>query len=248
MIAPQSLDAFEAFTRLHKDAAILFNSARAARRGAQGPAADLRTRLEPHDAARAARRSGDHLSAGALSGATAASTCIKRIHERFAGEVIGHLELIRFNGRLGFVGLPMVRFSTEERLQAIMDEHEAMGATIFNPHRYTLEEGGMKQTDATQLAFKRETDPDGLLNPGKMIAWEDPDFDYSAGQELPLSRAWKRARSAAQSADLAHPRPLRPSGRDELRRGAACEGSSRRCASAATRSTIATSMPKASIR
>ena len=40
-----------------------------------------------------------------------------------------------------------------------------MGAPIFNPHRYTLEEGGMKQTDAIQLAFKRETDPHGLAQP-----------------------------------------------------------------------------------
>ncbi len=57
-----------------------------------------------------------------------------------------------------------------------------MGAPIFNPHRYTLEEGGMKQTDAAQLAFKREADPQGLLNPGKMIAWEDPDYDYRSGK------------------------------------------------------------------
>jgi hypothetical protein len=28
-----------------------------------------------------------------------------------------------------------------------------------------------------QLAFKRETDPKGLLNPGKMLAWEQPDYD-----------------------------------------------------------------------
>ena len=34
-----------------------------------------------------------------------------------------------------------------------------MGAPVFNPHRYTLEEGGMKQTDDAQLAFKREADP-----------------------------------------------------------------------------------------
>jgi hypothetical protein len=57
-----------------------------------------------------------------------------------------------------------------------------MGAPVFNPHRYTLEEGGMKATDALQLAFKREADPDGLLNPGKMIAWEDPDYDYATGR------------------------------------------------------------------
>ncbi len=34
----------------------------------------------------------------------------------------------------------------------------------------------MKRVDATQLAFKREADPHGLLNPGKMLAWADPEW------------------------------------------------------------------------
>ena len=38
----------------------------------------------------------------------------------------------------------------------------------------------MKQTDEVQLAFKREADPNGLLNPGKMVAWDQPDFDFSS--------------------------------------------------------------------
>ena len=40
----------------------------------------------------------------------------------------------------------------------------------------------MKQSDPIQLAFKREADPRGLLNPGKMVAWENPDFDFASGQ------------------------------------------------------------------
>jgi hypothetical protein len=40
----------------------------------------------------------------------------------------------------------------------------------------------MKQTDEVQLAFKREADPSGLLNPGKMIAWEDPGYDYRSSK------------------------------------------------------------------
>jgi FAD/FMN-containing dehydrogenase len=176
MIAPHALDAFEAFSRLHKGATILFNSHHAAPEARSGlpPIYELTwnhttlrgLRVDPSITYLQVR----YPDAGA----------VKRIHDRFRDEMIGHLELIRFNGRIGFAGLPLVRFSTEERLQEMIAEHEAMGAMIFNPHRYTLEEGGMKQTDATQLAFKRETDPDGLLNPGKMIAWEDPNFDFSA--------------------------------------------------------------------
>ena len=41
-------------------------------------------------------------------------------------------------------------------------------------HRHVLEDGGMKQTDWAQLGFKRRVDPGGLLNPGKMRAWEEP--------------------------------------------------------------------------
>jgi FAD/FMN-containing dehydrogenase len=104
------------------------------------------------------------------------------IHARFGDEVPAHLEFVRFDGKVTAFGLPLVRFTSEVRLNEIIAIHEEMGAPIFNPHRYTLEEGGMKQTDAVQLAFKREADPQGLLNPGKMIAWEDPSYDYRTGK------------------------------------------------------------------
>lgn len=107
---------------------------------------------------------------------------VDRIHARFGEEVPAHLEFVRFDGKVTCFGLPLVRFTTEERLEEIMRIHEDMGAPIFNPHRYTLEEGGMKQTDEVQLAFKREADPQGLLNPGKMIAWEDPTYDFRSGK------------------------------------------------------------------
>ena len=109
---------------------------------------------------------------------------VDRIHARFGDEVVCHLEFVKFDGKVTCFGLPLVKFSTEVRLEEIMRVHEQMGAPIFNPHRYTLEEGGMKQTDAAQLAFKREADPQGLLNPGKMIAWEDPNYDYSSGKNF----------------------------------------------------------------
>jgi hypothetical protein len=72
----------------------------------------------------------------------------------------------------------MVRFSTAERMTALMAELEEMGCRVWNPHVYTLEEGNRRGADAAQLAMKRANDPKGLLNPGKMIAWEDPAYEY----------------------------------------------------------------------
>jgi FAD/FMN-containing dehydrogenase len=104
---------------------------------------------------------------------------VERMRDAFTPEVLQHLEVLRENGKVMFAGLSLVKFSTPERLDEIVRLHEEAGAMIFNPHRYTLEEGGRQSTDRRQLDFKREADPKGLLNPGKMIAWDDPDFDYS---------------------------------------------------------------------
>ncbi len=109
---------------------------------------------------------------------------VEKIISILGDEMPMHIEMTRFDGRVVFSGLPIVRYTTEERLEEIIRLHEDNGCLVFNPHRYTLEEGGMKKTDRAQLEFKREADPTGLLNPGKMIAWDDPDFDFDSG------RAW----------------------------------------------------------
>jgi len=105
---------------------------------------------------------------------------VERMTRLLGVEVPGHLEFTRFDGNICCTGLPIVRYTTEERLDEIIRLHEENGCRVFNPHRYTLEEGGMKKTDAVQLAFKHEADPKGLLNPGKMIAWDNPDFDLNS--------------------------------------------------------------------
>lgn len=104
---------------------------------------------------------------------------VDAIRARFGGELIQHLEFLRETGVMTAAGLTLVHFSTEERLDEIIRIHEEMGCMIFNPHRYTLEEGGRQTVDDRQLAFKRQADPKGLLNPGKMIAWDAPDWDYA---------------------------------------------------------------------
>ena len=95
--------------------------------------------------------------------------CVKQMTEMFPDEVIPHLEFIRFAGRVTASALPVVRFTTADRLNEIIRLHEANGMFIANPHVYTLEDGSRhKRADADQAGFKREVDPHGLLNPGKM--------------------------------------------------------------------------------
>lgn len=122
---------------------------------------------------------------------------VEHMGRHFGDEVTTHLEFVRFGGQVGCLGLPLVRFTTEARLAEIIAYHEARGCPVFNPHAYTLEEGGMKQVDRPQLLFKREADPLGLMNPGKMLAWEDPTYDpgpprvhlYPGAREGPCKEA-----------------------------------------------------------
>ncbi|MEO0359836.1 MAG: FAD-binding oxidoreductase [Pseudomonadota bacterium] len=114
---------------------------------------------------------------------------IKRMRDELSPEVLQHLEVLRENGKVMFAGLSLVKFTTEKRLDEIVKMHEDAGAMIFNPHRYTLEEGGRQTVDDRQLAFKREADPKGLLNPGKMIAWDDPDWGYDRMYAYPKLQA-----------------------------------------------------------
>jgi FAD/FMN-containing dehydrogenase len=177
-VAPHSLDAFLAFTRRH-GGAILFNAATETDVKGLPPNFELSWN---HTTLRALRIDPAITYLQVLYPFPHQLERVETIHALIPDEMIGHLEFVRFDGNVTCFGLPLIRYTTEERLDEIIRLHEENGCPIFNPHRYTLEEGGMKQTDEIQLAFKREADPKGLLNPGKMIAWENPDYDYRTGK------------------------------------------------------------------
>lgn len=98
---------------------------------------------------------------------------VEHFYHHFGDEVMIHLEFLRFGGKAIPAGLQLVRFTTEERLNEIIRYHEDNGAGIANPHTYLIEDGGMKVIDPVQLGFKQQVDPHGLMNPGKMRAWEE---------------------------------------------------------------------------
>ncbi|MGE5658660.1 MAG: FAD-binding oxidoreductase [Actinomycetota bacterium] len=104
---------------------------------------------------------------------------IEHLYHYYGDEVLMHLEFIKVNGRTLAVGLQILRYTTESRLNEIIRYHEDQGAFIANPHTYLLEDGGMKTINVEQLHFKERVDPYGLLNPGKMRAWLEKSLNFS---------------------------------------------------------------------
>jgi FAD/FMN-containing dehydrogenase len=93
-------------------------------------------------------------------------------HEMFGDEVMAHAEFQRRQGRTNCSSLQVVRYSDAARLWEIVRGLETLGIRLSNPHSYILEDKGARVLSADlQLAFKREADPQGLLNPGKMSRW-----------------------------------------------------------------------------
>ena len=98
---------------------------------------------------------------------------IERLHAEIGHEAPLHLEFIRFGGRLNAQAVPLVHYLDREQIASLTRRIEACGARGANLHTYFLQNGGMKRIDEAQLAFKRASDPHGLLNPGKVQGLAD---------------------------------------------------------------------------
>ena len=87
-----------------------------------------------------------------------------------------HLEFLRTKeGAFNCSGLQIIRYTTEERLNQIMQIYRDHGVQINNPHVYIVEDGKQNHLDPAVVGMKRRFDPQGLLNPGKLRSW------YAAG-------------------------------------------------------------------
>jgi FAD/FMN-containing dehydrogenase len=102
------------------------------------------------------------------------------VAQRFPDEVLLHLEFQRRFGKVTCSSLPLVRYRSPERLNAIMAELDAKGVAVSNPHTFVLDNAGWKRVDAPQAEFKRLADPYGLMNPGKLVAWHAEDARATA--------------------------------------------------------------------
>jgi hypothetical protein len=99
------------------------------------------------------------------------------LKEHFGNEILFHIEFMKTvkpgTGAVIIPGsIPLVRFTTEQRLNEIIDLCRSIGVTVANPHVNNVEGGGRYREDNVQLLTKQRYDPRGLLNPGKMVTFK----------------------------------------------------------------------------
>jgi len=94
------------------------------------------------------------------------------LRARFGNEILFHLEFMKTgDGSIIPGSIPLVHFTTEERLNEIIAYCLEIGMSIANPHVNHLEDSGRFRADNVQLQAKQRYDPRGLLNPGKMLSF-----------------------------------------------------------------------------
>jgi FAD/FMN-containing dehydrogenase len=97
---------------------------------------------------------------------------VTRQIERYGETQYMHHEMARLEGEVQIFALPLVRFEGRDEMYRLIEELEQVdGCDIYDPHAYTIEDGGMKEIDSMQIEFKKQADPFGLLNPGKTRGW-----------------------------------------------------------------------------
>ena len=106
------------------------------------------------------------------------------LKSKFGDEILLHLELIRENladgGPLVAASLPIVRYTTKERLYEIIHYCEEIGIQIADPHVYYLDEDSRWNGEAVIKAVAR-FNPLGLLNPGKIKQLETGEIGVQSG-------------------------------------------------------------------
>ncbi len=108
---------------------------------------------------------------------------LRKLKAKFGDEILFHLEITLGNAKFktdatgaSVGGIPLIRYTTEKRLNEIIDYCESIGVGVANPHTYTVEGGGAHDDIAEKRLLKSQVDPKALLNPGKLATYPDNPF------------------------------------------------------------------------
>ena len=97
---------------------------------------------------------------------------MRQLRERFGMEFLFHMEFMKNGeGRVIPGAIPVVYYTSEERLNDMINFCREIGVFVANPHVNNVEGGGRYRADNVQLLAKFRYDPKGLLNPGKMVTF-----------------------------------------------------------------------------
>jgi FAD/FMN-containing dehydrogenase len=103
---------------------------------------------------------------------TTAKEQFRSLRDAFGQEILFHIEFIKTGDGIVIPGaIPVVRYTTEQRLDQMIEHCRGIGVIVANPHVNNVEGGGRYRADHVQLKAKQKYDPCGLLNPGKMSSF-----------------------------------------------------------------------------
>jgi len=97
---------------------------------------------------------------------------IRALRPKLGDDVWMHHEFARVGGEIVTFDLPIIWYSTPERLAEINATYETNGFPVYDAHTWRVEGGGLKNADYRHLAWKKRMDPKGLLNSAKSQVWE----------------------------------------------------------------------------
>jgi len=97
---------------------------------------------------------------------------VQALERALGDEVLMHLEFLRNReGLFSCIGLQLVRYTSDARLDEVMRIYREHGVTINNPHVWRVEDGKAGGLAPGIVETKQRYDPLGLLNPGKLRSW-----------------------------------------------------------------------------
>ena len=104
--------------------------------------------------------------------ATESRSQFAQLKARYGDDFLLHLEFMKNSAGVVVPGsIPLVRFTTESRLDDMIAFCRDIGISVANPHSNNVEGEGRYRDDNVQLQAKYRYDPLGLLNPGKMATF-----------------------------------------------------------------------------
>jgi FAD/FMN-containing dehydrogenase len=99
---------------------------------------------------------------------------VHALYDALHPELMLHLEFIRdAAGQTTCSALPLIRYTTPARIDEIHDIVRSFGVAVATPHVNSVGLGNKKAVTPEFLRAKRDFDPHGLMNPGKLAGISD---------------------------------------------------------------------------